>query len=390
MQQNTTELLARLGKAERDGAAFDLMNHLEISVQRGSKLARVQLDTVNEFSHNSAELFDKEVRDTLRLWEGQFRDLLSELAVDLEDFVLADEFVELVEELTESWAEFFDLQSGVSIYPETITYIFESLIKSTGEIGPFGSQGENGDNYRITHYAENLILSPLIPRPLLWEFSLGEFANDMSYFSGDGLHLDTLPAYLVGICASPTASLNLLKAINEIEPDFTQVPGFCFYIKRWVQFPLLVNPVTDIWLLATLEPANIANSFFNSGYESQDMKEDSDSLEEGVLLDYNWDFLSDGIREIFKLSQDLSFNEELFAAALLGQRIIEEFKCERARIEDHVDSESGIVRAVVFCSPSLESSAKQRVNQEDSVFKYQDFMDLITLFWARNDLSVVI
>jgi hypothetical protein len=390
MQQNTTELLARLGKEERDGATFDLMNHLEMSVQRGSKLARVQRDSVNEFSHSSAQLFDSQVRETFQFWERQFKDLFSELGLDLEDFVISGNFEELVEELADYWAEFFVLETGVSIYPETITYIFESLLKSTDEIGPFGAQGEYGDNYRITHYVENLTLSPMIPRSLLWDISVEDFANYLSYFSGDGFHLDTLPAYLVGVCASPTASVNLLKAINEIEPDFSQVSGFCFYIKKWVQFPLLINPVTDIWLLATLEPANIANSFFESKSDTQDMSVDKDSLEGGVLLEYNWDFVSDGIREIFELSQGLSFNEDLFASALLGQRIIEEFRCERARIEDHINSEFGIVRAVVFCSPKLEPSEKQRVDQRDPFFKNQDFMDLITLFWARNDLSVVI
>ena len=393
-------LISRLGKEERDGESFDLLAHLQASVTRGSGLATEQLRTIENFDQDKAALFDKEVRDTLQIWENAFRELFSELDCDLDDFVLSDEFDELVSEATSAWADSSDLELGISIYPETVTLIFDSLRKSKIEIGPYGSQGSGeagGDNYRITHYAENLALSPMIPRFLLWDISLGEFANDLSFFMASGGHLDTLPAYLVGICASPGTSLNLLKAINEIEPGAgratarsNQVPGFCDYVKIWVQFPLLVNPVTDIWLLAKLEPANIANSFFNAYDEVQDMDEDMDNLEGGVLCSYNWDFLSVGMRKIVKLSQELSFDEDLFAAALLGQRIIEEFKCERARIEDHVNSESGIVRVVVFCSPNLESSAKQGVNQEDPVFKNQDFINLITSLWLRNDLSVVI
>ena len=148
--------------------------------------------------------------------------------------------------------------------------------------------------------------------------------------------------------------------------------------------------MSDIWLLAKLESAHIANSFFDSYLDLQDMSEDIDSLNGGVLFGYSWDFLTDGVREVFKLSQELAFDEDLFAAALLAQRIIEEFKCERARIDDHVDSESGIVRAVVFCSPELDSATKQGINQEDSVFENQKFLDLITSLWSRNDLSVVI
>ena len=392
-QSMTLNMLVELGQEARDGAEFDLLNHLERSVQRGSKLARVQLDTVNYFLHNTASLFDKEVRDKFQIWENAFRELFTELACDLDDYVLSDEFEEICDGLTESWAEFFDLSAGFPIYPETFVYVFESLRKSKIEIGPFGSQGSGeggGDNYRISHYAENLILSPLIPRTLLWDISVGEFGNDMSFFMAWGGHLDTLPAYLVGICASPVTSLNLLKAINEIEPGSAQVPGFRDHVKTWIQFPLLANPVSDIWLLSRLEPGNVANSFFNHFDEVQDMSEDMDNLEGGVLMSYNGDFLSDGMREVFKLSQELAFDEDLFAAALLGQRIIEEFKCERARIEDHVDSDSEIVRAVVFCNPNLESSAKQGIDQEDLLFENQKFLDLITSFWVRNDLSVVI
>ena len=391
-QSMTLKMLAELGKEARDGAEFELLNHLEISVQRGSKLAGVQLDTVNYFLHNTAALFDEDVRDTFQIWENRFRELFSVLDCDLDDFVLSDEFEEVYDELSESWAEYFDIQAGYPIYPETLTYIFENLRKSKIEIGPFGSQGsgESGsDHYQISHYAENLVLSPFIPRTLLWDISIGEFANDMTFFQARGDYLDTLPSYLVGICASPTTSLNLLKAINEVGLD-SQVPGFCEYVKTWVQFPLLVNPVSDIWLLAKLESAHIANSFFDSYLDLQDMSEDIDSLNGGVLFGYSWDFLTDGVREVFKLSQELAFDEDLFAAALLAQRIIEEFKCERARIDDHVDSESGIVRAVVFCSPELDSATKQGINQEDSVFENQKFLDLITSLWSRNDLSVVI
>jgi hypothetical protein len=120
------------------------------------------------------------------------------------------------------------------------------------------------------------------------------------------------------------------------------------------------------------------------------MGEEADGLSGGVLAGCNHDFLSNGTLEIFKLSQELSFSEDLFAVALLAQRIIEEFKCERARISDHLDSLSEIVRAVIFCSPKLDSSVKQKINQDDYVFENQDLLDLITLLWTRDDLSVVI
>ena len=386
-------LIERLGKEDRDGVSFDLRSHLQASAKRGSRLATEQLRTIDNFDHGKAALFDKDVRDTLQIWESMFRNLFSELDCDLDDFVLSDEFDELVSEATDAWADSSDLEVGISIYPETVTLLLESLRKSKIEIGPYGSQGSGeggGDNYQISHYAENLVMSPFIPRTLLWDISIGEFANDMTFFIARGDYLDTLPAYLVGICASPVTSLNLLKAINELGPDSAQAPGFCEYVKTWVQFPLLVNPVSDIWLLSRLEPGNVANSFFNNIDEVQDMSEDMDSLEGGVLMSHNWDFLSDGIREVFKLSQEFAFDEDLFATALLGQRIIEEFKCERVRIEDHLDSESGIVRAVAFCNPNLESSAKQGIDQGDPLFENQKFLDLITSLWSRNDLSVVV
>lgn len=393
-QSLTLKMLSNLGRDARDGTTFDLRSHLERSVQRGSKLALVQLDTVNCFLHNRAEQFDKEVRDELQLWEGQFKDLFSELELDLDDFVLSDEFEELMEELTEHWSDFSDLPVGYSIYPETFAYIFENLRKSKIELGPFGAQGDNsGDNYRITHHAENLVLSPMIPRSLLWDISVGEFANDLSFFMGGnwgGGHLDSLPAYLVGICASPIASINLLKTINEIHPDSSELSGFAYYVKDWVQFPLLVNPVSDIWLLATLEPANIANSFFNSHFGVQDMGEEADGLSGGVLAGCNHDFLSNGTLEIFKLSQELSFSEDLFAVALLAQRIIEEFKCERARISDHLDSLSEIVRAVILSNPNLEKTAKEKIDRHEAIFENKNLLELIALLWTRDDLSVVI
>ena len=397
MQKNTSELLASLGRDERDGSEFDLIAQLTSSVQRGSKLAQAQLQRIKNFDHEVAKVIDAEIIELFETWEGKFKELFSDHSIDSEEFqeiLDSEEFEDLLAEMEidADWDNYFAYNTGVesSVYPETIKYIFDGIRKSKIGAGPFGAQGNNGDQYQIAHYAIHVALSPLIPRSFLWDISVGEIAQDMTFYLRDRDHLSNIPAYLLSTCISPASSINLLKAIFALE-DSTG-PSFSQYVKEWLQFPLLVNPVTDIWLLSKLDPPNIANSMLNSFTESLDMESDFDDDIGGVLAGgfFVWSFNFEGLQAVFKLCQERSFDEEAFATMVLAQRIIQEFKSERAISENHLHSTSEIVRAVIFSNPNLEKTTKEKIDRHEAIFENKNLLELIALLWTRDDLSVVI
>jgi hypothetical protein len=75
---------------------------------------------------------------------------------------------------------------------------------------------------------------------------------------------------------------------------------------------------------------------------------------------------------------------------VLAQRIIQEFKSERAISENHFHSTSEIVRAVIFSNPNLEKTTKEKIDRHEAIFENKNLLELIALLWTRDDLSVVI
>ena len=78
MPKTKAEIVESLGKEERDGSEFDLIAQLRSSAKRGSKLAKAQLQMIDNFDHEKAKSFDAEIKELFPLWENQFRELLSD------------------------------------------------------------------------------------------------------------------------------------------------------------------------------------------------------------------------------------------------------------------------------------------------------------------------
>lgn len=359
--------LSKLGSDERDGFAFDLIAHLQSSIARGSYLAKIQLDSIIDFDFESADTEDREFRSVLQDCENQFKKLFNE--IDLDE-IECSEYVEKIEKVLEEnhldqyFADFLH-EPIPHLHPETITHIFEQLKRSkSGEIGPFGKTFDICD-YEISYYPLHLCLSPLIPRALLWDISLND--NDLHFRNQDPLPglprfcLEDIPAYLVSLCLSPILTINLLKEI--LDREFWDI-----FEPSWLSLPLLINPVADVWALSRLNPGYISHAFFNSFEEHDSIDTEPDYLSFGVLnFHYERDLICvDGpeiatifthLREIFKLCQKFSFDDGLVGMAILAARIIQEFRDDRALLEDHLNSQHGLIRAVANLSPEINNSS---------------------------------
>jgi len=84
MPKESSELLASLGKDERDGSEFDLIAQLESSVQSGSKLAQAQLQRISNFDHEVAKVIDAEIIELFETWKSKFKELFSDHSIDSE------------------------------------------------------------------------------------------------------------------------------------------------------------------------------------------------------------------------------------------------------------------------------------------------------------------
>jgi len=394
--------ISQLGADGRDGPDFDLIEHLNNSIARGSVLAEHQKRVIENYDLIKANEFDSKIRDHLSVVHGEMIELISEM--DEEDL----DIDQIVQVLNENELNDYFIGSELvptNLSPKTLEFFFNELINSKNKenVGAFGRIYSDDDHgYNIAHYPSQLVLSPLISRNFLWNISLageGSIPNKLVMSTTVGFpFLAGVPDYLISIGFSPCCSINLLNCL--LSEDVSGLP-----YHLWMKPALLINPVSDIWLLTQLDTSFMGNSIFENDDGLDDMSTEVEKLSFGVLGQLkDWSDeealisgvsegplskLFDTLKSIFKQCQDQGLDAEVFVTLILALRIISEFKSKRANWQDHITSESSTVRLVIYCNPEIDQVSRESIGRNSELTTNIIVTQLVTNFWIDNSYQII-
>lgn len=364
----------------RDGKNFDVIKNLEDASARGSKLAsemleRLQfltnrLDYPKPHSQVKAELEDFERRwEVIRAFEEDGEG--DEYEIEDEDEI----FVEMCE-----WIEFLD-----DITPESYAFIFDKYKNFEG-YGAFGQ----GNYFCFDKDLASLVTSPTIPRDLLWEFSVGDSAHyiaaDDSGFNYPWRFNGSAPRYISDLAISPIASTNLLKEINQKYGDVIPHP---------FHFHTMLNVNADMWLLKSLDPESVRENLVYELklIETSDQitfNDELDDLHESVLNSY---FATPpGIVEYnaaeYAWGNEFS-NPFGIGALLIAIRMSEEFKAGTVKVGDHLDSDSIILRTLLYYNPVLTKDQRDAMQRLGIIELDDAVAEMYKGAWNPNNTTLV-
>ena len=377
---------------DRDGLGFHLIKHLATSVEKGSFIAKKQLEAIENFDVAVAEEEDQKWRSYL------LEDIQNEMEEFYSNFDDEDDLMEewppdFLDDLRLELNDFNNLIPN-NLAPETTAFLF-ALIEQRNEedIGPFGKCDEYGDAPQLGYMFDQISLSPLIHRDLLWKLS------DWGYMINDSVIIGRIPEYMIYICISPACSINLLKKIYEdFEPD----------AQGHLWLPLILNPVTDIWLLTELfghEMSFYAKDHLPPVFDNEEdewkylngpafANSDINILHELLFF---WDEkdcidpVKKSILEIYKMCERLNITSDpMKALGILSLRVIQEFKSNRANWQNHIDSKSDAIRLIVLCNPDIGKDGISQLNEMELVKENPKLVDLISSLWHSDELTVIV
>ena len=369
----------------RDGKGFDVIKNLEAAVLRGSELAKEILGGL-EYRVNNPDFsvpHSKIVSD-LQSFEERWAPI-QEYEESNED----DEN-EMWEELDDLLADVIDWMENLEgIGPESYEYILDKYINFE-DPGAFGQS--TGRNFDFNLW--QLITNPLIPRGLLWEFSVGDSAELVAQLIEDtpvykvfpNRAAGMFPRYIEHLSISPVASVNLLKEINKKYDAFDPSP---FHLYT------MLNANSDIWLLKNLEPDSVRDNLvyeLNALRNSDASCFDEDIFEEkyGWLLDPYF-ATSSGIIE-YEEADDSSYKFSKSSgcgALLIATRMSEEFKAGIVNIDDHLDSDSEILRTLLYYNPDLAKDQKNSLKKLGIIDLDKDVAELYKNAWKPDNPTMV-
>jgi hypothetical protein len=367
----------------RDGKGFDVIRNLEAAVLRGSKLAseilvRLEHQTKDPQFTIAHSKIESDINEFSERWE--------KIRAFEEDDEGEEDEIEDQDELASEGLEWIEY-SGCILSPKTFNLILDSYINFEGA-GFFG-QGM-GNNLDIDLW--QLITNPLIPRDLLWEFSVGDKAKSVSVPDGDnsgmGVYpnrwLDEAPRYVNHLSISPVASTNLLKAINK---EYCQNDPFHLHT--------LLNANADIWLLKDLNPESVRD---NLVYELNLIEDGYPTcFDEDFVDKYEWLLkpyfaTSSGLVE-HNEAEKVEFNKfsSQFGCGslLIATRMSEEFKAGIVNIDDHLDSDSEILRSLLYYNPDLDKTQKESLKKLGIIDLDKDVAELYKNAWKPDNPTMV-
>ena len=368
----------------RDGKNFDVIKNLEAAVLRGSELASEILGTLEhrakdpQFTIDHSKI-ESDINDFSARWE--------KIRAFEEDDEGDEGDIEDHDELMCEGLDWIDYAAWRILSPKTFRLILDSYINFDGA-GFFG-QGM-GNNLDIDLW--QLITHPLIPRDLLWEFSVGDNAKSVSDPDGDssgmGMYpnrwLDEAPRYVNHLSISPVASTNLLKAINKV---YCQNDPFHLHT--------LLNVNADIWLLQDLNPESVRG---NLVYELNLIEEghptcfDEDFEEKYAWLLKPYFATSSGLIE-YNEAEKVEFNKfsnpHGCGTLLIATRMSEEFKAGIVNIDDHLDSDSEILRTLLYYNPDLAKNQKDSLKKLGIIELDYDVAELYKNAWNPDNPTMV-
>ena len=369
----------------RDGKNFDVIKNLEAAVLRGSELAseilgRLQLRVDNPNWVIPHSKIENDLKGFEKRWEA-----IKEYEENDEDGENA-----MWEETDDLLTDVIDWMENLeAISTESYSYILNQYINFEGA-GAFG-QGA-GRNFDFDLW--QLITNPLMPRGLLWEFSVGDSAECVAqpiedtpiYKIFPNRAVGIFPRYIDHLSISPVASINLLKEINKKYDGFERKP---FHLYT------MLNANSDIWLLKNLEPDSVRD---NLVYEfNTHLNADASCFAEGLFEEkYGWILepyfaTSLGVIE-YKEGEDSSYkfsNPSGCGAILIATRMSEEFKVGNVEVADHLDSDSEILRTLLYYNPDLAKNQKDSLKKLGIIELDNDVAELYKNAWNPDNPTMV-
>jgi hypothetical protein len=361
----------------RDGRGFDVIKNLEAAVLRGSKLASETLVRLEyQVANTNTRVPHSKIESDLKGFEVRW-----EVIRAFEENEEGDEDeIEDQDDLIMEIAGWIENLGNIGI--ESYKFIFDKYINFEG-CGSFGQ----GAGFSFDEDLWQLITDPLIPRDLLWEFSVGDSAECVKDPNGDGWSgpfLDMAPRYVNYLSISPVASTNLLKAINE---------KYCHNDPFHLHTMLNVN--SDIWLLKDLDPKSVRDNLIfelHSIVDSSSPHFDDDFEEKYMWLLGPYFSTSSGViewKEAAEAMHNKFSNPHGCGALLIATRMSEEFKAGIVNIDDHLDSDSEIMRTLLYYNPDLAKDQKDSLKKLGIIELDKDVAELYKNAWKPNNPTMV-
>lgn len=362
----------------RDGKNFDIIKNLENAATRGSDLAigaleRLKLLTSNPDYQKPHSQIKAELEEFEQRWAA--------IRAFEEDGEGDEDEIEDEQDLYEEMIEWLGALEDVSV--ESSNFILEKYKNFEG-YGAFG----RGNDFSFDKNLAVLITSPTMPRDLLWEFSVGDSAHYVSETWGDypWRFIGAAPRYISDLAISPVASTNLLKEINrtygEVDPD-----PFHFHT--------MVNVNADLWLLKSLDPKSVRDNLVYElklieTYDQITFNDELEHLHESVLNSYF--ATSSGIIEYNEA--EYAWNNKFsnpfgIGALLIAIRMSEEFKAGNVEIDDHLNSESIILRTLLYYNSDLTNEQKNGLQKLGIIELDVDVAELYKSAWNPNNPTIV-
>ena len=387
----------------RDGNDFDLLATLIDAESRGSKLAKEMRLAILDYDDLDAQQFHEEIRNLVQDTRVEILEIFDGFGKDIDEDFDEDEVEELSEYLTESTSKFFE-RNQKNLKLETLSLLLEEYYESTQEFGAFGNSKHLLDYSYFRQFSLwGLGVTPFISRRLLWDVTVGA---KQIWSGGDGAcacgctwGYDSSES-LAALVFSPVISGRLLSEI--IREQLKNQDDF-----RWIGIPLLLNAnltLEDLALLATTNQiSNFAYSYclgarvggagvcgsllelgltypISTSGESLFGTED-DFLnweDEDLVGEFDEEIPEDnlvrvlvGIADLYLSTEkgmtettwDLLGKSETFGKILISYRMVEEFKSGRAKIDDALNSNSRLVRTLLYWYPELEQSKRDSLKE---------------------------
>jgi len=384
-----------------DEPEFNLLQTLIDAESRGSGLATRLREIYVNFDSVQASKNHEKIKSSLVDMQNELNDILSNCDEDEQETAFEDFFIDC--------AEFFDGGWGYPINTSAESYqvIFDELSKSMETSGPFGNSEllQTGEQFEEVGWTNNMqmwgfLLSPFIPRNVLRSW-VGWHSQDNNYMSS--------------IAVSPILSKRLLSYIVE---DIIKIHG-----SQWIGFALLVNANSDLHVLDSIckygrDGQDIAYSYCEFPTGGGSSEEDVgvcgpitgrwDSPEFFNELGWTRDDLTGSVIEGDKplcnlvrvtslylettqgskeKSRSALSSSATFGKLLVAFRMIQEFKYGRASLEDQIESESTLVRSVLYWKPGLNEGSREKLRAEGLAFE-EEIGQLLMKGW-EEDVSLI-
>ena len=409
----------------RDGEDFDLVATLIDAESRGSKLASEMLQAIREYNATDAQQFHDEIESTLTLAREDMSSLFEDFGKEYDEELNEDEEEELSEYISDLAIEVF-VRNQKSLKLETLPLILGEYYESTQKFGAFGSSEHllTFDYFRdFSLYGFGI--TPFFSRTLLWDVTVeGKYdwsRNDSSCACGctwgrDSTDLTRAIVFL------PIVSGQLLSEIVRYRIDVSED-------LRWLGLQILLNPnltLDSLVLLAessrssdfaysyclagsrdegkgvcgslleigleypisaTGEPLFGDEAYFNSWGEGDIVgtlgNHDSENGLIQHLISIATMYLSTEMGLVESTREKLS-ESETFGKILLSFRMAEEFKSGRAIIDEELNSQSLLVRTLLYWKPGLEES-KRLALQDRGIEDFDDQIgSVIAQAWSAG------